>query len=893
MAINSLLEQSSRMALAAFIHDMGKFAERAKIPVNQEILDANKQLYCPHRKTHVDDKGWFSHVHAAYTGIAMDVIEDYLPVLKGADFAPFGSWKTKDVDDSFINAAAKHHKPESFLQWVIATADRVASGFDREEFEKYNQGEDITPSGKNHYTARQLTLFEQINKPGLAEQDFKYRYALKPFSPDSIFPLIANECEGNDEKAAQKEYLELWQGFTEAIKLMPKSHRENWSLWLDHFETVWGVYTQAIPSATAFNIRPDVSLYDHSRVTAALATALWRYHHERNETSETTAIALKDQQESWQEQKFLLIQGDFFGIQDFIFANGGETNKRAAKLLRGRSFYVSLLSECAALKVLDALDLPSTSQVINAAGKFMIVAPNTDTTKTKLQQVRFETDQWFITHSWGQAGVGLAWTEASCNDFRCGKQGESSPYKKLMTKLFQELEVIKNQRFNLCGNESAPIVFEDFLNDFANGECKIDGKSPAKIFHNNEIWISELANDQINTGTWLAKAERERILITKNSLGMDTALKIPIFGYHISFAKSEDEQGKFGAEAKNGNLLRAWDFSLPKSKDKALWNGYARRNINAFIPIATEHDLMEETRGKYIGVDEKLELDAAKTLNHLACGDRNPDKLNEDKWQGISALSTLKGDVDNLGMIFQNGLGEDVSFSKTAALSRQVNAFFTVYLPWLCWEHYPNTYTVFAGGDDFFLIGPWLSQIKLANKMRQAFQSYVAFNPEVHFSAGLSTTKPGLPINQLGDMTEDALEQAKAHNPDKKDILPKNTVTCFNQIMSWDKFAEILSQHLPVLAQHANDYSLSTGYVYGLLNLIDMAEKENVIPVNAMWHSYFSYRTARMLDRKKLEKRERENILNRLALDFAHKGIRDLKGNYRLALFCYLYQQRD
>ncbi len=892
MAISPLLEQSSRMALAAFIHDMGKFAERAKIPANQETIEANKQLYCPHRKTHVDDKGWFSHVHAAYTGIAMDVIEDHLPELKGADFAPFGAWKTKDADDSFINAAAKHHKPESFLQWIVATADRVASGFDREEFEAYNQADEGTATGKNHYTARQLTLFEQVRLNSDEAQQYQYRYALKPLSPDSIFPLKASECEGNDDKAAQKEYLQLWQGFTEALKLMPKSHKSNWSLWLDHFETVWGVYTQAIPSATAFNIRPDVSLYDHSRVTAALATALWRYHQERNETGEATAKALRDQHESWKENKFLLIQGDFFGIQDFIFANGGETNKRAAKLLRGRSFYVSLLSECAALKVLDILELPSTSQVINAAGKFMIVAPNTNTTKIKLEHVRAELDQWFITHSWGQAGVGLAWTEAACNDFRRGKDGKPSPYKELIAKLFLELEVIKSQRFNLCGNTSAPIVFKDFLDSFDNdmGVCKIDGRSPARMLDKDGISISELANDQINVGSWLAKAERERILITKNSLGMGTALKIPIFGYYICFAKSEEEQGKFGAEAKNGNLLRAWDFSLPKSKDKALWNGYARRNINASIPLFSEKSQAEYELGKYKGED-KPDLWDAKTLNHIACEDKT--LAENHTWQGISAISTLKGDVDNLGMIFQNGLGEDVSFSKTAALSRQVNAFFTVYLPWLCQEQYPDTYTVFAGGDDFFLIGPWLSQIKLANAMRQAFQHYVSDNPEVHFSAGLSTTKPGLPINQLGDMTEDALEQAKAHNPDKKDILPKNTVTCFNQIMSWDKFAEILSQHLPVLAQHANDYSLSTGYVYGLLNLIDMAEKENILPVNAMWHSYFSYRTARMLDRKKLEKRERENILKRLALDIAYKGIRDQKGNYRLALFCYLYQQRD
>jgi CRISPR-associated protein Csm1 len=892
MAISLLLEQSSRIALAAFLHDLGKFAERAKIPVNQQVLDDNKQLYCPHRKKFTDDRGWFSHVHAAYTGLAMDVIEGYLPDLTGTDFAPFGSWKTKEADDSFINAAAMHHKPDTFLQWVIATADRVSSGFDREEFEQYNEAEEGTATGKNHYTARQLPLFEQIRLDSKADQDYAYRYALKPLSPNSIFPVKASACEGNDDKAAQKEYHDLWLGFVDALKLMPPSHRNNWSLWLDHFETLWGVYTQAIPSATAFNIRPDVSLYDHSRVAAAMATALWRYHHERKETDAVTAKELKAQEKSWEDKKFLLVQGDFFGIQDFIFASGGETNKRAAKLLRGRSFYVSLLSECAALKVLDVLDLPSTSQVINAAGKFMIVAPNTTETLKKLLDVQHELDQWFLKQSWGQAGVGLAWTAASCNDFRRGKAGrKDSPYKALIKKLFEQLEVIKNQRLNLCA-ATTPIIFNEFLDSFDNdkGVCKIDGKSPATILHDNEIWISELANDQIKIGTWLANADRERIFITRDSLGMGTALKLTVFDYHISFAKSEEKQGKFGEQAKNGNLLRAWDFSLPKSADAALWNGYARRNINAYVPFATPHDLLEEQWDKYVGIDEKLEEEQAKTLNHLACGDRIQNEF--EKWQGISALSSLKGDVDNLGMIFQSGLGEDVSFSKTAALSRQVNAFFTVYLPWLCKTEYQNTYTVFAGGDDFFLMGPWLSQIKLARQMRQAFQHYVAENSELHFSAGISTTKPGLPIGQLSEMAESALEQAKAHNPKNEKPAPKDAVTCFNQTMSWDEFSalELRRKRLQDLHQEMN---LSTGYVYGLLTLINMHEKITERPENALWHSYFAYRTVRMLERNKnLDRDQRKRWQVELAEEIANAGIIRHVGNYRVALFCHLYQQR-
>lgn len=889
-----LLEQSSRIALAAFLHDLGKFAERARIPVNQDILDANKQMYCPHHKKFTDDKGWYSHVHAAYTGLALDIIEANIPQLTGANCSPFGSWKTREVDDSFINAAAMHHKPKTFLQWVIAMADRVASGFDREEFDQYNQGEEGTETGKNHYTARQLTLFEQIHLQNEPEKSFQYRYSLKPFSPESIFPLLASKCEGDDNKAAQKEYLDLWQNFIEALKKIPASHRSNWSLWLDHFETLWGVFTQAIPSATAFKVRPDVSLYDHSRVAAALATAIWRYHHE------TATTTIEDVQ-NWSEEKLLLIQGDFFGIQDFIFASGGDTNKRAAKLLRGRSFYVSLLSECAALKILDALDLPSTSQVINAAGKFMIVAPNTAQTKARLEVIKQELDTWFLERSWGQAGVGIAWVEAACKDFQRKPQDSKklSPYQILIKKLFAQMEVMKCQRFNLC-DSTAPAIFTEFLNSFDNtkGVCKIDGHSPASQLLDSDTYISELAFDQIEIGDWLTR--RDRILITRQSLGMTSQLRIRIFGYYISFAEPEEAQGKFGEQAKSGNLLRAWDFSLPKSQDGAIWNGYARRNINAYIPIAHDTDMAEAQYGKYIGIDEALELGESKTLNHLACSDRTPNSLREDQWIGINSLSTLKGDVDNLGMIFQSGLGHDVSFSKTAALSRQMNNFFAVYLPWLCQKQYPNCYTVFAGGDDFFLIGPWWSQIKLADEMQQAFQRYVAFNSEVHFSAGISTTKPGLPITQLRDLAETALDEAKSHNPKQSENPPKNAVSCFNQIMFWDQLHELVTERLENLQQRCEDNGLSTGYVYGLLQLIDMETRlnDNSDKIknkfeNAIWHSYFSYRTARMLERKKIDKSVRARRHAELAQEIVVQGIKKHQSNYRVTLFCHLYQQRD
>ncbi|UJS25962.1 type III-A CRISPR-associated protein Cas10/Csm1 [Thiothrix winogradskyi] len=880
-----LLNASSRVALAAFLHDLGKFAERARIEeAHQKDTDGNQrrdlnvQLYCPkYNERH-------THIHAAYTAIGFDLLEQHMPDLVGDDMTPFKPWKDRDADDSLINAAAMHHKPGTFLQWVIATADRVASGFEREKFEDYNKLADDEKAKLNHYTTRQLTLLEQIRLDGKPpkKEDLKYRYALKPLTVDSLFPQKKEQCEpeGNNTKA-QAEYKALWQDFREALTKIPDAHRKNLPLWLDHFDTLWQVYAHAIPAATVSpmnqNIKADVSLYDHSKTTAALAVGLWRYHQETGQ--ETGKL------EDWDTNKFLLIQGDFFGIQDFIFASGGETRKRAAKLLRGRSFYVSLLMECAALKIMDVLGLPSTSQVTNAAGKFLIVAPNTPDTIQKLEKVQHELNQWFIDHTFGQSGVGLAWLPAACNDFTQGK------FSDLMKRLFEQLEKVKLRRFDLCATQ-APMVFDEFLDAFDNNKtvCAIDGRSPG-IVALEDKWISRLAADQIKVGQYLTGFKR--LLITRDDLNHNT-LKLPIFGFHVSFTKSEDITGKFGQLARQANLLRAFDFSLPDTADKALWKGYARRAINAWIPRFTKADF--DTFDKYTDTDEIYEKTEGetKTLNHLADEDQWMDEKGD--WIGISALMTLKGDVDNLGIIFQRGIGAP-SFAKMAALSRQMNAFFSIWLPYLCQKEFPNTYTVFAGGDDFFLIGPWRSTMKLAQRMQVEFKRYVGENPDVHFSAGLSITKPGLPINYLADMAEAALDKAKSYNfdPKKDKAAPKNAVTCFGHSASWEHFNDLLecAEQLNVIRK---DFDLSTGYLYGLLNLTSLAEDRSK-PANAVWHSRFAYRTYRMLetrrrDGRKLDETERRRLQAELSLAIANQGIEKHKGNYRIALFTHIYQHR-
>jgi CRISPR-associated protein Csm1 len=888
------LDPSSRVALAAYLHDLGKFAERAGVFAGHPHLDAHLQTYCPFH----EPGGWFSHRHAAHSALAYDVIEPFLPDALRGDTSPFagrtmaGQETAQIATDSLINAAAAHHKPETFLQWIVATADRVASGFEREKFDEYNAQKDERANGLNHITSRQLTLFEQIqfDEGEPPESGLQWRYPLKTLAPSTVFPELAKNCESRSESRARDEYAGLWQEFLGALTRIPASHRRNLALWLDHFDSLWLTFTHAVPAATAFGVKPEVSLYDHSRAAAALATALWRWHEANGQSDAEAARRLKTR-EDFAAAKFLLVQGDFFGIQDFVFASGGDTRKQAAKLLRGRSFQVSLFTEIAALRLLDTLGLPPTSQIINAAGKFLIVAPNVPEVTEQLKRLRGEFDAWFLDHTFGQAGIGLAWTPASCNDFL--RKGKDEGFSLLMKRLVGELEVAKNRRFDLC--VSGGKVFVEAA--FPFGPCKWNGRLPADRADDQETPAScALSRDQVAIGEALVRFDRLLVVDEGTTRALFTGTRLQLlecnlFGYRLAFTVSEEASGRFGGLAASGELRRCWDFSLPGGDDlkgdRPLWSGYARRFISGYVPRLSSQDLAAQTRYLSLENGRLPGMGELKTFDMLACEDRTPVDDGES-WQGVAALGVLKGDVDDLGELFRIGLKQP-SFAKYASLSRQMNAFFAIWLPWVLAREFPGVYTVFAGGDDFFLIGPWRTIQKLADRMQSEFVRYVADNKDIHFSAGIATQKPGASIHILAELAEGALAAAKRHDG-------KNAVTCFSETVSWDKW-EALEGAFDRLAELRKAARLSSGYVYGLLQFVELKrqEVEERKPEAAIWRSRLAYRTRRFIvDRMKgLDEAERRKVFTEIVTDIAEKGIGRLGPAYRVVLFNHLYQFRD
>jgi CRISPR-associated protein Csm1 len=418
-----------------------------------------------------------------------------------------------------------------------------------------------------------------------------------------------------------------------------------------------------------------------------------------------------------------------------------------------------------------------------------------------------------------------------------------------------------------------------FQVEYPHGVCCYNTRLPA-----DEKGSALLSRDQIAIGK--ALAHQDRLLIVRDGAdlraGSVTILETPIFGYYVGFTRAEEITGKFGELAKNGKMRRCWDFSLPENLHDTLWHGYARRYINAYVPRFSALD--QQTGDKYRETETDADPHAPKTFNHLACEDRILTDKNQ--WIGQIALASLKGDVDNLGRIFQQGLSQN-TFAKMAALSRQMNAFFAIWLPAFCKEKYPNTYTVFAGGDDFFLIGPWHSTQELATRMADEFKRYTTQNPEIHFSAGFSITKPGHPVYTLAEQAETELEKAKGY--ETGGAKAKNAVCLYGEVVPWSKWHEITDLEAGI-DELARDYDLSTGYVYGLLPLIDLATSSST--ESAMWRSRFSYRTCRYVVDKLRDKAARPGALSRLAKTFGEDGIAAQKGRFRIPLFNFFYSKR-
>lgn len=208
--------------------------ERAGIDHEKRLDALLKTLYCP---WHIDG-GYHSHIHAAYTGLAWDALEEtgHFPIF-GAKVCPFQRRQT------ITQSTRPSMQPARTIGPCFPAMDRplrltvllLASS-------EINSIPNTTTkrSGKPFAFAHACwLLFEQIGKPRIEEGELAWSYPLKPLSPENIFPKAVATCTARQCFRKKAEYHELWVALLEGLKLIPQSHVANLPLWLDHFDSLW------------------------------------------------------------------------------------------------------------------------------------------------------------------------------------------------------------------------------------------------------------------------------------------------------------------------------------------------------------------------------------------------------------------------------------------------------------------------------------------------------------------------------------------------------------------------------------------------------------------------------------------------------------------------------
>lgn len=792
-------------------------------------------------------------------------------------------WGESDV---FINLAASHHKPETPLQYIIAIADRVSSGWDRAAFEA--EAEQQIPA-RDYQKTRLSAIFQRLRleneagQPATPKSD--YYYSLSGLSPQTIFPVRRSESAKETQESKVEDYAELFQGFQQGLATL--SHRqENLELWFEHFDSLMLIYTGAIPSARAGKIKdPDVSLYDHARTTAALATAIYLYHQQ------TESLTLKAI-DNWDDKKFLIINGDFYGIQNFICSDAGDTRRYRSKILRGRSFAVSMFSELAADLLCREIGLPFTSVVLNAAGKFKLIAPNTPAAQQAMEKVEAQVNNWLIKIAYGENAVGFSCQPASAHDFSSGT------FSLLWERLCKHEERKKFSRVNLDDN-AGPFrnYLDSFNNDLQKPLCPLCGKRPSEI--EKQAYILEvdsactICRDHVFLGTNLVKGKRLAITSAAAPIKGDQLME-PIFGrYQLSFV--DDDLTEM---ARSGHLLKLWDLS-PGHSGK-LSKPVASRFINGYVPRyepGDEHDdrIMggNSNGGETSDLEVQIQRREPKTLEHIAASALNFTDRSGG-YQGIEALGILKADVDFLGVLLACGLEEkSYTISRLATLSRQLDFYFSMYLPNLCNtdNQFKNMYTVFAGGDDLFLIGPWNRVIELAIHINTTFKEYVCGNPEINLSAGLCLQKPHVPLDHLAEAVETALAQSKAGG--------RNCLTLFDETVTWPEMEDLLKIKA-TLHRWQGDKWLNKAMLYRFNELFGLAgEEKQVVHHDRVHLNDLACTKWRALLAYTVERNLAKEIKGEARRDAVHQVLAAMSGwllhygtKFKIPLWTMLYDQR-
>lgn len=556
-------------------------------------------------------------------------------------------------------------------------------------------------------------------------------------------------------------------------------HADDFDTYLAMADATLERWTWSIPSTTID--QPDIGLYDHMRTTVAFASALYRYHEAQGSLESIQAI------KSDSSPCFALVSGDLSGIQKYIFDL--KSTRYNAKILRSRSFLLRALSDSAIRMLCREFGLSSFSCLSGAGGRFIMVLPALPDVETRLEKIRETVELEFIHRFDGALALNLSDPVlATRQALRQGDDGFTSLFSSVMDAAFDA----KQRKLQRGLARTGQVIHQHYEQietalQAEGGVCAICGARAT--MHNNSLCRD--CDELVEAGTRLPKS---RYLAVGKVQGIRRGLSL-LDHEQLVLSDSGDSLGNHGA------VFRIDRFEA----------GMAHIRLPYTVPM--EDGLVKEF-----------------------------EKIAQES-RGVPHLAMFKADLDNLGMVFSRGLGKQFSASRYASLSRNLDYFFTVMVRDTIEseQRFKDIYTVFSGGDDLCVIGPWDAIIDFALEFHRRFEIFTGANPWLSVSGGIALVGKGLPVRRMAEEAEAELEKAKDY-PEGK-MPEKNAISLFGIAVKWERFKELANDGSS-LAEEMESGGVSHGAVYVLLEDSRRAEafmKGDIGPHNALWKSHFEY----------------------------------------------------
>ncbi len=793
--------------LAGLLHDIGKFFQRAdtgSVESSTLLPEEARHLvsqFCPVYQ------GKYSHKHVIWTaGFISKYSQIFNSLLKNQRYE----------EARLIEMAAGHHLSVEQLKNTpsrfIREADHLSSGMDRSNSEAYKD-EQVAQNWDAFKKIRMVSIFEGLGRE--AVHSHEYHLPVVPLN-------LTNEWFPSLNHQGIPDYAALWQEFESEFKFIQADEFRSFS---ETFLNLLQKFTSSIPASTV-NF-PDVSLFDHLKTTASIAVCLYDKSQEPSGNEK--------------EDEFLMIGGDFSGIQSYIY---NILSKQAARNLKGRSLYIKLLSDAVVFYLLKELNLFEANVIYNAGGSFYILAPNTALIREKYVNCKMAIEDKIFEAHGTSIFVSLDYVTISKDTFLSrGKRNLSDAWQQL----FDKRNAGKKHKYSKRLLNSYNIFFRPFDNggeavrDAITGE-ELTGMS-VKALNENE-YVSDLTWKQIVLGKKLRDAELLVISQEPLSYWKDRDFIEPAhLGFYFYFLSKKEVENK--KENLRGSADRVKIITI---------NGNSRGECD-FLNSALQG------YNNIFGFDYMGGNDFPK--------DEEGHPLTFDKLAGSSQfkrLGVLRMDVDNLGMIFRNGLPKEMlTLSRYSSLSRNLDWFFKGYINTI-WENNfrENTIIIYSGGDDLFLVGRWDKVLQFGNKIREEFNKYVCFNPVFSLSGGLAIVPGKYPIKKASADSELMEKAAKSYfyeveKKGQKIRFEKSAITLLGMPLNWDHefkvVNEIRDKILPLIISEKKSLPKSfiskIGAHHAMAQnvLVNVGSNKSEIPPKVKW--MMAYDFGRMLERIK------------------------------------------